>query len=192
MISTSTTAAPAAPTDFRQLLESCRSQPLLVEGLRPELGPALAEIILGRMQGDRGRKVGSLNVGGWKSGEDFFAWSDAPVQELRKALVEAIWGRSMVGWAMVNRAGSQHPRHQHRAASLTGIYYVTVGNAAAKTPTVFECPCDARMLRGTPRYELEVEPHPGRLVVFRGETWHRVPSCSGEEPRITVAFDVRR
>jgi hypothetical protein len=182
----------ADPTDFRQLLESCRPQPFIIDGVRPELCPALEEIILGRMQSDRGRKVGSINVGGWKSGEDFLAWAEGPVQELRQALIEAVWGRSLVGWAMVNREGSQHPRHQHRAAILTGIYYVTVGNAGVKTPTVFECPCDARLMRSTSRYELEVEPHPGRLVICRGETWHRVPRCSGPEPRITVAFDVRR
>lgn len=184
------------PPDFRQLLESCRPKPVIFDGVRPELCPALAEIILGRMQGDRGRKTGSINVGGWKSGEDFFSWPDAPVQELRQALVGAVGGRSVggkswVGWAMVNRAGSQHPRHQHRIAILTGIYYVAAGNTAAVTPTVFECPCDGRM-QGGDRYELEVDPHPGRLAIFRGETWHRVPSCAGDEPRITVAFDVRR
>ena len=185
----------ADPPDFRQLLESCRPKPVIFDGVRPELCSALAEIILGRMQADRGRKTGSINVGGWKSGEDFFSWPDPPVQELRQALVGAVGGgRSWVGWAMVNRAGSQHPRHQHRMAILTGIYYVAAGNAVAVTPTVFECPCDGRM-QGSDRYELEVDPHPGRLVICRGETWHRVPrvpSCSGDEPRITIAFDVRR
>ena len=186
----------ADPPDFRQLLENCRPKPVIFDGVRPELCPALAEIILGRMQGDRGRKTGSINVGGWKSGEDFFSWSDAPVQELRQALIGAVGGRSIggrswVGWAIVNRAGSRHPRHQHRVAILTGIYYVAVGNMGAVTPTVFECPCDGR-LQGNDCYELEVDPHPGRLVVCRGETWHRVPSCSGDDPRITIAFDVRR
>jgi hypothetical protein len=188
MLSTPT----ADSVDFKQLLEDCRPQPLIIDGVRPDLCQALAEVILGRMQGDRGRKVGSINVGGWKSGEDFLSWSEPPVQELRQALVEAIGARTLVGWAMVNRAGSQHPRHQHRVASLTGIYYVTVGHVEGKTPTVFECPCDPRLLRGNPRYSLEVEPHPGRLVVCRGETWHWVPTCSGDEPRITVAFDIRR
>lgn len=181
-----------ASQDFRQLLETCRPAPLISEGVRPELCPALAEIILGRMQRDHGRKMKSLNVGGWKSEENFFSWPDEPVQTLRQTIVDAVGAKSLVGWAMVNRAGSQHPRHQHRVALLTGIYYVTPGNAAALTPTVFECPCDERLLRGTPRYEMEVEPCPGRLVVCRGETWHRVPRCSGDEPRITVAFDVRR
>lgn len=185
----------ADPPDFRQLLESCRPKPVIFDGVRPELCAALAEVILGRMQVDRGRKIGSINVGGWKSGEDLFSWPDAPVQELRQALIGAVGGRSVggrswVGWAMVNRAGSQHPRHQHRVAILTGIYYVAAGNAVV-TPTVFECPCDP-LLRGSDRYELEVDPHPGRLVVCRGETWHWVPSYSGDEPRITIAFDVRR
>src|SRR4029077_6796220 len=125
-----------ASTDFKQLLESCRPQPVIIDDVCPELCPALAEVILGRMQGDRGRKVGSLNVGGWKSGEDFFVWPEDPAQALRQALIERVGARSLVGWAMVNRAGSQHPRHQHRMASLTGVYYVAAGNLEAVTPTV--------------------------------------------------------
>lgn len=182
----------SAVPDFRQLLESCRAQPLVFDDVRPELCPVLAGVILDRMQRDRGRRVGSINVGGWKSGEDFFAWPEGAVQELRGALSETFGVRSPVGWAMVNRAGSQHPRHQHRMASLTGVYYVAAGSVDAITPTVFECPCDPRLMRGMPRHELEVEPHPGRLVLCRGETWHRVPKYPGDLPRITIAFDVRR
>ena len=174
---------------MQQLLETSRSEPIVFDDLRPDLCASLAEVILGRMQRDHGRKIGSLNVGGWKSGEDFFAWPEGPVQELRQTLVKAVGAASPVGWAMVNRAGSQHPRHQHRAASLTGIYYVAAGSAEAITPTVFECPCDGRP---GARYELEVEPHPGRLVICRGESWHRVPKYPGDLPRITIAFDVRR
>jgi hypothetical protein len=178
---------------MQQLLETCRSEPLVFDDLRPDLCPLLAEVILARRQRDHGRRtVGSLNVGGWKSGEDFFTWPEEPVQELRRAIVEAVGAGAPVGWAMVNRAGSQHPRHQHRAASLTGIYYVAAGSADALTPTVFECPCDERLARGMERYEMEVEPHPGRLVICRGESWHSVPKYLGKLPRITVAFDVKR
>ncbi len=90
----------------------------------------------------------------------------------------------------MNRGGSQHPRHQHRIATLVGVYYVTAGSLDMLTPTIFECPCDPP--RGGPRYELAIEPHPGRLVLCRGEMWHRVPIYAGELPRITIAFDVRR
>lgn len=186
-------AAVVPGSSLRQLVADCREQPVVYDGVRPDLCPALAQVILGRMQRDRGRRIGSLNVGGWKSGEDFFAWTDAPVQEFRRTLVDFVGGeRPLVGWAMVNRAGSQHPRHQHRVAVLTGIYYVASGSADAITPTVFECPCDGRIPRGEERYELEIEPHPGRLALFRGETWHRVPAYPGDLPRITIAFDVRR
>lgn len=183
------TQAAAAMTDpLRQIVAQCRDQPIVFDDVRPELCATLEQVILNRMQSDRRRKTGSLNVGGWKSGEDFFAWPDEAVQELRQVIVEMVSARSLVAWAMVNRAGSHHPRHQHRIASLSGIYYVTAGSQDAITPTVFECPCDGRPKRS----ELEVEPHPGRLVVCRGETWHFLPVYAGEAPRITIAFDVRR
>lgn len=182
-------AAPATnPTNPTQIAVDCRAEPIVFDGVRPDLCPALEQIILGRMRSDRGRRTGSLNVGGWKSGEDFFQWSDAPVQELRATIVELLGARSPVAWAMVNRAGSHHPRHQHRVAILSGVYYVTAGSPEAITPTVFECPCDGRPKQS----EMEVEPHPGRLVLCRGETWHRVPAYPGDLPRITIAFDVRR
>jgi len=173
-----------------QLASEARVEPIVRDGICSELCAQLAQVILDRMQRDRGRKTGSLNVGGWKSTEDFFTWPDATVQELRHAIVAEI-GVSPIAWAMVNRDGSHHPRHQHRIAILTGVYYVTVGNEEAPTPTIFECPSDARASRSA-RYEVEVDPHPGRLVISRGETWHRVLPCVGELPRITIAFDVRR
>lgn len=184
----------ATSTDPRasRLAAECRERPVVFDGVRSDLCPALEQVILGRMQGDHGRRVGSINIGGWKSGEDFLSWPEDVVQEFRRELVERVGGRLLVGWAMVNRAGSQHPRHQHRVAILTGIYYVAPGSLDAITPTVFECPCDGTIVRGESRYELEVDPHPGRLALFRGEMWHRVPAYRGDLPRVTIAFDVRR
>ena len=182
------TQAATATDPLKQLVAECRDQPVVFDDVRPELCATLEQVILDRMQNDRRRKTGSLNVGGWKSGEDFFSWPDAAVQELRKVIVEMVSARSPIAWAMVNRSGSHHPRHQHRIAILSGVYYVTAGSQDAIIPTVFECPCDGR----PKRQELEVEPHPGRLVVCRGETWHFVPKYMGDQPRITIAFDVRR
>lgn len=173
-------AAVAARQRTTEIAARCRIDPVVIDGVRPDLCPALAEVILRRMQTDK-RRTASLNVGGWKSAEDFFSWPDASVQELR-GLIAAEVGPWPIAWAMVNRAGSHHPRHQHRAAILTGVYYVTVGSEDAITPTIFECAGG----------DLEVEPHPGRVVICRGETWHRVPIYPGDKPRITIAFDVRR
>ena len=181
--------APSVPltTDpLAQLVAECRDQPLVFDGVCAELSAPLTQIILDRMQRDPHRRTGSLNVGGWKSGEDFFTWPDAAVQDLRQAIVEIVGTRPMVAWAMVNRAGSHHPRHQHRIAILSGVYYVATGDPL--TPTIFECPCDGR----PKQHELEIEPHPGRLVVCRGEAWHLVPAYPGDLPRITIVFDMRR
>jgi hypothetical protein len=181
--------AAAMPNPLTQILAQCREQPIVYDGVRPDLCRSLEQIILGRMQNDRGRtKVGSLNVGGWKSGEDFFSWPDAAVQELRQTIVEMIGVKSPVAWVMVNRSGSHHPRHQHRIASLTGVYYVTAGSPEAITPTVFECPCDGRPKSS----EMQVDPHPGRLLLCRGQAWHWLPVYAGDLPRITIVFDVRR
>jgi len=178
------TVLPAEP-----LLARCRVEPVVFDDVCTDLCPALAQVILHRMQTDRTRTA-SLNVGGWKSPENFFSWPDPAVQELRRWIGDEIGAARPVGWAMVNRAGSHHPRHQHRAAILTGIFYVAPGSEDAITPTIFECEADVRARSA--RYELEVEPHPGRLVICRGEAWHRVPAYPGELPRITIAFDVRR
>ena len=171
---------------LQQIVEQCRAEPLVFDDVRPDLCPALEQIILDRRRSSRG-KVGSLNIGGWKSGEDFFSWRDSAVQELRQTIVDLLGALSPVAWAMVNRAGSQHPRHQHRIAVLSGIYYVTRGSEDAITPTIFECPCAANQ-----RYDLEIEPDPGRLVLCQGQMWHRVPRYAGEAPRSTIAFDIRR
>jgi hypothetical protein len=173
------------------LAARCRVEPQVFDDFHAELCPQLEKVILQRMQTHR-RRIGSLNVGGWKSTEDFFMWPDAAVQELRAAVIAKV-GRASAAWAMVNRAGSHHPRHQHRIAIVMGVYYVTAGSEDAITPTIFECPSgDVTRVPKDQCYELEVEPHPGRLVISRGETWHRVPLYAGELPRITIAFDIRR
>lgn len=172
-------AAAQAVNPTRELLASCRAEPLVFDNVLAELCPALEQIILDRMTT---RSTKSLNVGGWKSGEDFFSWPFDEVQQLRQLIATETGSSRPVAWAMVNRMGSRHPRHQHRAAVLTGVYYVTAGSEDAITPTIFECPGG----------NLEVEPHPGRLVICRGETWHSVPPYPGDLPRITIAFDVRR
>ncbi len=74
-------AAAMNPTTTGQLASRCRAEPLVFDGVRSELCPALEQVILHRMQTDR-RRTASLNVGGWKSTEDFFAWPDESVQVL--------------------------------------------------------------------------------------------------------------
>jgi hypothetical protein len=152
---------------------------------------------------------GSKNVGGWKSREDLFAWKEATaIAELRYELVtkhlDGIMDgtRQLVGWAMINKNGSYHQRHHH-GGKIVGIYYVAAGETAA--PTVFELEDPKEHVqRGAPGFpgtvgavghsikcERAIEAVPGRLVVFSPSIYHRVPIVHGEDPRITIAFEVR-
>lgn len=123
----------------------------------------------------------TLNQGGWRSGE-IFSWPDPAVDLLRQAIVRVVrvdQRRDLTGWAMVNRRGGCHPRHVHQTAVATGVYYVATGGEPT-TPTVFE-------IRGI---DVPIDPRPGRLILFPGDMWHRVPVLAADGLRVTVAFDL--
>lgn len=156
----------------------------------PELAPMIAEEILARM---RGPSFGSKNVGGWKSREDLFEWGDAPaIGALRNTIIEIpevaalLPTCRLVGWAMVNKNGSHHPRHVHGGCAIVGIVYITPGDPP--TGTVFEIPA-AGLLAA---YNYETPPTPGSIVTFPPSVWHRVHVCFSDEPRITISFEMRR
>lgn len=172
----------------------------VVDNVLPLLVARMADEITARSNTP---SYGSKNVGGWKSREDLFLWKEATaIAELRYELVtkhlDGIMNgqRCLVGWAMINKNGSYHQRHHH-GGKLVGIYYVAAGKTAA--PTVFELEDPKEQTgRGTVgvvghsvKCERAIDAVPGRLVVFSPSIWHRVPRVPGEQPRITIAFEVR-
>ncbi len=159
----------------------------VIDDFASDLVGGLADEIMARAQ-QGVPSYPSLNQGGWKSGETLFDWESAPcVHALRHELgryigIDAVKHRKIIGWAMVNRGGSFHPIHTHKTAIETGIFYVTPGDPP--TPTIFEPAGDID--------PFEIDPRPGRLVLFPGNLWHSVPKYPGNTPRITIAFDIRR
>lgn len=162
-----------------EIKAACSREPIVYDNVRPDLCAQLAEVILARAARDQ--STPSLNRGGWKSTETLFQWGHPAIRELERTALYGMLGGRAVGWAMVNRNGSGHPRHQHRLAVLVGVYYVTAGDPAV--PTIYECADGS---------ELEITPAPGRLVIAPGDMWHRVPAYPGDSPRITIVCDVRR
>lgn len=157
-----------------------QARPLVVDDVLPSFCDRLAREILSEERlYPHGN--GSLNKGGWKSTDVLFHRPGTAAYAWR-TYIEAVRlaGVRINPWAMINRKGSYHARHQHRIASTCGVYYVTVGDPVV--PTMFE-------LDG---HEVPYAPAPGRLVLFSGQTWHRVPRYDGDAPRITIAFDVVR
>lgn len=163
---------------------------LVLDEVRPDLLGELRTAILSR---EARPSSPTLNQGGWRS-DDVFLWGEPSADELAAEILSipeiadlirgprarAVSSGCLSGWAMINRAGSHHPRHVHRGATLTGVYYVDPGDADA--PTLFEAP----------GREIVVDAAPGRIALFPGGTWHRVRPYAGSRPRITIAFDVRR
>jgi len=160
-----------------------RIQIQIHDGFRDDLLPYLREIILNASTA--APSAPTLNRGGWKSDERFLARPDPAIRALRddlreRFLIGHLTGRNPIGWAMINRLGSHHKRHQHSGSLLSGVYFVDGGETPV-APLVVEANGE----------EFAVDPTPGRLVMFPGPTWHRVPPYQGQAPRISIAFDVR-
>jgi hypothetical protein len=155
-------------------------RPVVYDGVRPDLTPRIRHEILDHMTTSGPRSAPSLNEGGWRS-DDLRSWGGPATRELLDEIRGTCEASLHTAWAMVNWRGSRHPRHIHRGAVLAGVYYVHPGGPETP-PTVFELP-------GEP--DLHIEPASARLVVFPADLYHSVPVYPGDEPRITIAFDVR-
>lgn len=160
----------------------------VIDGIHLEIVPFLRDTILERAK--RSPSQGSNNVGGWKSSADLFAWPGEEIRTLRDAIIDQlrIAPLSLHGWAMVNRTGSEHKRHTHGLQYTCGVYYVSPGDPAV--PTIFEIQ-NWETSKVIDLGEKDIAPLQGRLVLFSGATWHRVPKYNGIEPRISIAFEAR-
>jgi hypothetical protein len=155
-------------------------RPVVRDGVRLDLVPSLAEEIVARASNLGLRSAPSLNQGGWRS-DSLLGWTTPATRALLTTLHDLTHASDLEAWAMMNWRGSKHPRHVHRGALMAGIYYVCPGGASTP-PTIFEV---------AGRGEVHVEPLAGRMVLFPADLYHRVPVYHGDEPRVTVAFDVR-
>jgi uncharacterized protein (TIGR02466 family) len=170
---------------------SIRGEPIVIDDFWADEGGALRDAIIA--QEKKRPSAPTLNLGGWRSAE-LATQSDPAIA----ALIAEICGRvgaDVSGWAMINRGGSSHPRHWHDGSVLSGVYYVDPGEDPSP-PTIFELGVrgrrGTRLPRGAKVTEREIAPVAGRLVLFPGDLWHRVPAYAGGAPRITVAFDAKR
>ena len=97
-------------------------------------------------------------------------------------------------WAVIYGANGRQKSHMHPAGWLSGVYYVSAprrnGENAYRGPLVLGALEPGQRVAAPPWGTSEVEPVPGRLVLFPSYVPHAtLPSgISGE--RISVAFDV--
>jgi tetratricopeptide (TPR) repeat protein len=94
-------------------------------------------------------------------------------------------------WSVRLRRGGFHVNHIHPEGWLSSAYYASV------PPEADDSALRSGWLKfGEPRFPvpglapfLEVQPRPGRLVLFPSYLWHGTHALRGDAPRMSVAFD---
>ena len=95
-------------------------------------------------------------------------------------------------WSVRLRRGGYHVNHTHPAGWISSAYYVEV------PPEVADEEARSGWIKfGEPGLpvagalpERFVQPRPGRLVMFPSYMWHGTTPITGDDPRMTIAFDV--
>jgi uncharacterized protein (TIGR02466 family) len=160
------------------------------------------------------QSLGRSNVGGWHSQTDFLDHSETAVVELShwidwavNKMIDATAGPDgfkgtlrTSAWASVCRAGAYHAPHSHPDSAWSGVYYVDPGSSSPDRPLSgmleFLDPragAEAVTAPGDPYGDpLVVKPEAGLLVLFPSWLYHWVHPYVGQEPRISVSFNVSR
>ncbi|WP_066775423.1 2OG-Fe(II) oxygenase family protein [Sphingomonas sp. CCH5-D11] len=94
-------------------------------------------------------------------------------------------------WSVQLQPGGFHTDHVHPEGWLSSAFYVSLPKVVAREPEgwlAFGRPGIAT----TPPLEpfRRLRPEPGMLALFPSYLWHGTEPFSGEEPRLTVAFDI--
>jgi len=95
-------------------------------------------------------------------------------------------------WSVRLQRGGYHVNHVHSEGWISSAYYVEV------PPEVSDSTVRNGWIKfGEPRFavpgataEKFVQPSVGRLVLFPSYMWHGTTPISGDQPRMTIAFDV--
>lgn len=97
-------------------------------------------------------------------------------------------------WAVVYGAEGGQKAHRHPSGWLSGVFYVTAprphGENAYRGPLVLGALDPVEHGVEPPWGTLDVEPVPGRLVMFPSYLPHAIQPSGIEDARISVAFDV--
>ncbi|SEM98466.1 Flp pilus assembly protein TadD, contains TPR repeats [Sphingomonas gellani] len=94
-------------------------------------------------------------------------------------------------WSVRLMPGGFHTDHVHPAGWLSSAFYVALPKAVAREPEgwlAFGRP-GIPTARPLPPFR-RIRPEPGMLALFPSYLWHGTEPFTGDEPRITVAFDI--
>jgi hypothetical protein len=95
-------------------------------------------------------------------------------------------------WSVRLRAGGRHVDHTHSEGWISSAFYVDLPGAVGGPGREGWIRFGRPPFPTRPEIEpfLHVQPEPGRLVLFPSYLWHGTEPFSGEDQRLTVAFDL--
>ncbi len=171
------------------------------------------EAALNRLHGLKAHPIGQTLRGGTQTNvsldrsddpaiQAFFKAIDAPIRAYIAGLGQgddAMRGRPhgegyrlSGSWSVRLAPGGHHVDHLHHSGWISSAFYVSL-------PASVRAEGDAGSLRfghpGTatkPAVEAEfrLKPRPGLLALFPSYMWHGTEAFDGDEPRLTIAFDL--
>jgi len=96
-------------------------------------------------------------------------------------------------WSVRLRGGGFHTDHIHPKGWISGVYYVDMPDCLADEETKpgwIKFGEYSRPIGPSLPWEKAVRPRPGLLVLFPSYMWHGTLPTSGDQQRLTVAFDI--
>ena len=159
--------------------------------------------------------IANSNIGGWHSevgglefcgpaGGALLERALAVANEATAGLLQAYGQRprqfewQVTAWANVSQRGDFNQAHTHPGSTWSGVYYVDpgiAGSQALAAPLQVFDPCQGRANTFLPDFlpnNLTVRPVAGLMLVFPSYVGHLVFPHEGSEPRISIAFNLRR
>lgn len=164
----------------------------------------IADHIVEWSKNDRG--VNKTNVNGWHSSTDMHKKPEYKllIDELYKMQHE-IYNEELLDsepflgnmWANINYEGGFNMPHVHANSLFSGVYYVKCKSNSGRL--VFDDPrpgiqhtMPIRKKINLPNHlcrSVEIEPIPGRLVMFPAWLWHHVSPNLSKDIRISISFN---
>ena len=205
--------AAAAIFDYDHLLASTKLTEIPGYESPAAFNAALAEAVLDHASVMQARPSKTTHLGS-QTGE-LLGQGLAPVATLERAVRNAVTsyfkfmsnapGRPFIAplptdwrptlWGTVLGPGGFQEPHNHPTGVVSGVYYVQLpaaqdeGGDPQQGAIEFGSPPDQIPLTKSPALR-RIRPEEGMLLLFPSYFWHRTIPCSGEKPRISIAFDV--
>jgi len=177
--------------------------------------PTLNQLIMERMGASP--SVSISNEGGWQSSDDLLRWDHPSISELSQWFLDCIVDihdtyhdgqfRAMLrtaslsfvctAWANVNRKGHWNNLHNHAGSHWSGVYYVQVPENCGEISFLDPRLSINMLATGHEFLDLfasdqhAITPQAGMTVIFPSWLHHLVKASHSDEPRISIAFNMR-